>query len=165
VAKVSAVTIVIRSVRRVVACVLAAFACVACVSSSDKQHPSQPALRYQAESPLRGTYWKLVRLGDMPVQVAEKQREPHLVLANFEPRVSGSGGCNRMTGSFDLDGDKLRLRNMASTRMACVAGMEQEQRFLQSIEKVERYRVRASHLELLDAGGAVIARFEAVALR
>jgi heat shock protein HslJ len=117
------------------------------------------------DSPLRGSYWKLVRLSETPVQVAEKQREPHLIFANYEPRISGSGGCNRLTGSFELDGDKLRLRGMAGTMMACPTGMEQEQRFLQSIEKVERYRISGSHLEMLDATGAVIARFEAVALR
>ncbi len=94
------------------------------------------------ESPLRGTYWKLVRLNEAPVQVAEKQREPHLIFASNEPRISGSGGCNRLTGSFELDGDKLRLRGMAGTMMACLAGMEQEQRFLQSLEKVERYRIK-----------------------
>jgi heat shock protein HslJ len=114
---------------------------------------------------LRGTYWKLVRLSETPVQVAEKQRGPHLIFANYEPRVSGSGGCNRVTGSFELDGDKLRLGRMGGTMMACPTGMEQEQRFLQSIEKVERYRISGSHLEMLDAAGAVIARFEAVALR
>jgi copper homeostasis protein (lipoprotein) len=117
------------------------------------------------DSPLRGTYWKLVRLSDTPAQAFEKQREPHLIFANFEPRLSGSGGCNRLTGGFELDGDKLRLRGMAGTMMACPAGMEQEQRFLQSLDKVERYRIRGSHLEMLDAGDGVIARFEAVALR
>ncbi len=119
----------------------------------------------RVDSPLRGTYWKLVRLGETPVQVAEKQREPHLILANFEPRISGSGGCNRVMGGFELDGDKLRLRGMAGTMMACLAGMEQEQRFLKSLEKVERYRISGSHLDMLDSAGAVMARFEAVALR
>ena len=118
-----------------------------------------------ADSPLRNTYWKLVRLNETPVQVAERQREPHLILAQDQLRLSGGGGCNRLTGSFELDGDKLRLRSMAGTMMACPAGMEQEQRFLQSLEKVERYRISGSHLEMLDATGAVIARFEAVALR
>jgi copper homeostasis protein (lipoprotein) len=113
------------------------------------------------DSPLRGTYWKLVRLGDAPAHAAEKRGEPHLIFADGEPRVSGSGGCNRLTGSFEIDGDKLRLGRMAVTRMACPTGMEQEQRFLQSLENVARYRVSASHLELLDASGAVIARFEA----
>ena len=119
----------------------------------------------QVESPLRGTYWKLVRLGETPVRVTEKQPEPHLILANFEPRISGSGGCNGLRGSFELDGDKLRFRGLASTRMACLAGMEQEQRFLKSMEKAQRYRISGSHLDMLDAAGAAIARFEAVALR
>jgi copper homeostasis protein (lipoprotein) len=66
------------------------------------------------DSPLRGTYWKLVRLSETPVRVAEKQHEPHLIFANYEPRISGSGGCNRLTGSFELDGDKLRLGRMAA---------------------------------------------------
>jgi len=114
------------------------------------------------DSPLRGTYWKLVRLNDAPVRVTEKQREPHLIFADDESRVSGSGGCNRVTGGFELDGDKLRLRRMAGTMMACVDGMEQEQRFLRSLEKVERYRISGSHLEMLDGAGAAIARFEAV---
>jgi heat shock protein HslJ len=104
-------------------------------------------------------------LSDTPVQAAEKQREPHLIFASDQMRVSGSGGCNRVTGRFELDGDKLRLRQMAGTMMTCPAGLEQEQRFLQSMENVEGYRIRGSHLETLDAAGAVIARFEAVALR
>jgi copper homeostasis protein (lipoprotein) len=118
-----------------------------------------------AESPLRNTYWKLVRLGDAPVEAAEKRAEPHLILAAREPRVSGSGGCNRIVGSFEVDGDRLRLGRMAGSMMACPSGMEQEQRFLQALQKVERYRIRGSHLEMLDATDAVIARFEAVALR
>ena len=118
-----------------------------------------------ADSPLRGTYWKLVRLGDSPVPAAEKQLEPHLIFAANEPRVSGSGGCNRVAGAFQLDGDKLRLGRMAGTMMACPSGMDVEQRFLQSLEKVERWRIRGSHLEMLDGAGAVVARFEAVALR
>ena len=119
----------------------------------------------RVDSPFHDTYWKLVRLGETPVPAAEKQREPHLIFASHEPHVSGSGGCNRVMGGFELDGDKLRLGHLASTMMACPTGMEQEQRFLQSLEQVERYRISGSHLELLDAAGAVIARFEAVELR
>ena len=82
-----------------------------------------------ADSPLRNTYWKLVRLSDAPVQVAVNQREPHLILAHDQPRVTGSGGCDRLIGRFELDdGDALRFRGMAGTMMACPAGMEQEQR-------------------------------------
>ena len=92
-------------------------------------------------------------------------RHPHLIFANNAPRLSGSGGCSRVTDSFGVDGDKLRLRGMAGTMMTCPTGMEQEQSVLKSVEKVERYRIRGSHLEMLDTAGVAIARFDAVALR
>ncbi|MBL8419034.1 MAG: YbaY family lipoprotein [Dechloromonas sp.] len=118
-----------------------------------------------ADSALRGSYWKLVRLGDASVAAAAKQREAHLILANDSLRVSGSGGCNRLTGGFELEGDRLRFGRMAGTMMACLDGMEQEKRFLDTLGQVDRYRIRGSHLELIDAQGVVIARFEAVALK
>ncbi|HEY7206554.1 MAG TPA: META domain-containing protein [Methylomirabilota bacterium] len=118
-----------------------------------------------ADSPLRNTYWKLVRLGDAPVAVADRQREPSLVFAASEARVSGHGGCNRVTGSFEVDGARLKIGPLAATRMACPDGMEREQRFLRAIQAVTTYRIRGSHLDLMDDSGAVLARFEAVALR
>jgi putative lipoprotein len=118
--------------------------------------------RAEADRPLRGTHWKLVRLGESPVEELEEPRAPHLVLSADELQVSGSGGCNRVSGGFELDGDELRFGQLASTMMACESGMEQEQRFLRSLERVERYRIAGTHLELLDAEGAVVARFEAL---
>jgi copper homeostasis protein (lipoprotein) len=52
-----------------------------------------------ADGPLRGTYWKLVRLTDRPVQAAEGRQEPHLIFSTEEKRLSGSGGCNRVTAA------------------------------------------------------------------
>jgi copper homeostasis protein (lipoprotein) len=118
--------------------------------------------RESCDSPLRGTYWKLVRLGDTPVPAAEKPHEAHLIFADEGPRMSGSGGCNRLTGGFEVDGEKLKFSGVAGTRMACAAGMDQEQRFLRSFEKVDRYRINGLRLEMIDAAGTSLARFEAV---
>ena len=126
---------------------------------------AERSLFHGADSPLRNTYWKLTHFSDLPATTAARQREPHLIFAAHEQRVHDSGGCNRVTGSFAVDGDKLRLSRMASTRMACPEGMAQEQRFLQSLNQVEHYRVGGDRLELLDASGTVVARFVAVALR
>lgn len=116
------------------------------------------------DSPLRGTYWKLVRLLGQPVLVADNQREPHLVFGNDRLRVTGSGGCNRLSGGFELAGDTLRLGQLGGGMMVCPQGLAQEQRFLQTLARVQRYRVSGSHLDMLDTAGAVVARFQAVAL-
>ena len=34
-------------------------------------------------------------------------------------RATGSGGCNRFTGNYELEGDRLSFKPLASTRMAC----------------------------------------------
>lgn len=127
--------------------------------------PGETCQTRVSHRPLRNTYWKVVRLGDSPVEAAEQQQEPHLILATDQPRVSGSGGCNRLSGAFTLDGNMLRFSGMAGTMMACLKGMEQEGRFKDALGKAERYRIEGNHLELLDAGGAVLAQFEAVDLR
>lgn len=114
---------------------------------------------------LRNSYWKLTRLGDSPVHVGEDQSEPHLILAEKQTQVSGSGGCNRFSGDFTLKGDTLRFGRMASTMMACADGMEQEGRFLSDLAKVARYRIAGDQLELLDDSGETVMLFTAVALR
>jgi uncharacterized lipoprotein NlpE involved in copper resistance len=62
--------------------------------------------RFAAE-PLENTYWKLTRLGDGPVTVAAQQPEPHVILNPESRRVGGSGGCNRLVGSYERHGDRL----------------------------------------------------------
>jgi copper homeostasis protein (lipoprotein) len=114
---------------------------------------------------LENTYWKLVRLGSEPVKTEPNQREPHIILRTHDQRVSGSGGCNRLLGGYRLDGNRITFGKFAATLMACPAGMEQEQAFLGALGQAARWRVIGSHLELFDAGGATIARLEAVHLK
>lgn len=112
---------------------------------------------------LLNTYWKLILINDTEVTVVDNQREPHITF-NAENRVSGSDGCNRLMGSYLLDGDKLTLAEMAGTRMACMEGAEQSQAFNDALAKVAAYTVHSDQLELRDATGLVLARFKAVAL-
>jgi heat shock protein HslJ len=109
---------------------------------------------------LENTYWKLTRLGDDSVTVASKQPEPHLILNSGTGRATGSGGCNRMSGSYQLSGDRLSLGQMVSTMMACVEGMETEQAFLKALGQVSGWSITGRQLELEDAAGQVLARFD-----
>ena len=114
-----------------------------------------------ATAPLENTYWKLTRLGDAPVTVASQQREPHFILTPESRRVGGSGGCNRLTGSYELHGDQLAFGQMAGTMMACPEGNDTEQSFLEMLRQVHKWKITGQHLELFDAAGNPVARFEA----
>src|SRR5690349_16384298 len=83
---------------------------------------------------IRDTRWNLVALGDKALTPADTQRAtPHIILAPDSKQVSGSGGCNRMFGVYELNGDKLRFSGVGSTKMACKGSMETETQFLGSL--------------------------------
>jgi heat shock protein HslJ len=116
-----------------------------------------------AAVPLEKTEWRLIRLGRAPVKGDELHRPPEIVLDPVSHRASGSGGCNRIMGGYELKGDTLTLARMASTMMACPDGMETEQKFLKALGQVKRWKVAGQQLELMDGSGKVVAVFEAAA--
>jgi heat shock protein HslJ len=109
-------------------------------------------------------YWKLVELGGKPVPPME--REPYMILRS-DKRVNGFGGCNVFTGDYRLDASASRLSfgQIASTMMACVAGMEMEQAFHEALRHTDSYTLDGDRLALIRARMAPLARFEAVYLR
>ena len=113
-------------------------------------------------SSLTDTYWKLISLDGKPVTAENGQREAHLILQDKDSRLAGSGGCNRIMGSYRLDESSLSFGKVASTMMACV-NMHDEQAFLATLEKIRRWKIDGTGLELLDESGQSRARFEAVA--
>ncbi len=134
----------------------------------DVHRLAEPEAMVEADAPLRNTYWKLAGLKGRPVGEqrgglsGKGGREAHLVFAADADRVSGSGGCNRLTGVFRVDGDKLRFGQIAGTLMACMDGMVQEQALLGVLPTVASYRLRGPRLELLNDSGVVAASFVAV---
>ena len=131
-------------------------------ASADTTTPSSATGVPGAPSPdLRSTTWQLVSLGDKVVSVADSQRTPHIVLQADSKQVAGSGGCNRMFGVYELNGDALRFSGISSTRMACPDGMDVESAFLSALMRVAKWGVTGQQLELSDSTGVLLARFDA----
>jgi putative lipoprotein len=122
---------------------------------------TQPATSNAQHPALTGTLWNITQASGKPVQAVNKENIPQLLFDEKSQRVSGSGGCNRITGGFALDGDKLHFQQMVATRMFCIAGMEQEDLILKALNNITRYRFNGRQLELLDATGAVALRLQA----
>ena len=118
--------------------------------------PAAPA------APLEGTEWRLVDIGGQPSPAgADSTRHPGFTLLAEGRKVQGSAGCNRMTGTYKLDGEKLKFGPLATTRMACPA-MQTETAFLKALRATTRFEVSGSSLTLYGADTAV-ARLEAAA--
>jgi heat shock protein HslJ len=114
----------------------------------------------ESATPLEKTDWTLTNLGDVAVNAPSSAQTPHILLNRANHRVTGSGGCNRITGLYQLNGNGLRFSKMAATLMACVSGMETEKAFLHALEQVRRWKITGPQLELINETGHPVARLE-----
>ena len=122
--------------------------------------PTTPATAIRSTAELLNTYWKLVQLGDQVISTPAGAREINFVLQSENQQVAGFSGCNRMMGSYVLDGAKIRFEQMAGTLMACVPDLELEREFLAMFALVARWEISGESLRLLDSQGKTLATFE-----
>lgn len=126
--------------------------------------PGAPGTPGSAAS-LENTYWKAVTLLDNAVVVPDSSREAHFVLHAEGSRLGGTGGCNRLFGSYTVRGDSITFTEVGSTLMACPEpGMTQEKWLIDTLGRARTYRLAGEELDLL-AAGRVIGRFRSVYLR
>ncbi|MBB3180601.1 META domain-containing protein [Variovorax sp. Sphag1AA] len=113
------------------------------------------------DEPIEGPVWRLEQLGDDPVTPAgDPQRDAQLQFDRNNGKVSGSGGCNRVTGTFQRSGSTLKMGQLAATRMACTdpARGANEAQFFAALQSTTSYRLQGnSRMTLLDSGGRTLA--------
>jgi heat shock protein HslJ len=63
----------------------------------------------RSDASLVNTYWKLLDVAGNAAVVGDNGPEPHMILQVQEERLVGSSGCNRLVGTYQVNGDRLRL--------------------------------------------------------
>jgi heat shock protein HslJ len=105
-------------------------------------------------------YWKLTELSGEPVVTPKGGKEAHIILKKEGCGVSGSGGCNSLSGVYTLKPNNgISFSQMASTTMMCL-NMDTETKLKQALETVDSYMLDGDVL-ILKAGAESRARFEA----
>lgn len=97
-------------------------------------------------SELFGKRWTLIEMEQRTFSTTE----PYLEFNREQNRVSGSGGCNRFSGAFEIEGSSMKLSRIVSTRMACINAERQrvETTFLRLLETITRFEVQGNTLRL-----------------
>ena len=133
------------------------------VRAKQTKDPAQtPESNSFANVPLKDTHWALISLNGADVAANSKGEKPYLLLDSKSRRVSGSGGCNRLTGTYEAKANRLTFGMMASTMMACPTGMDIERAFTEALGKATTWKITGQELEIFDSSGKRLARFEAV---
>ena len=111
-------------------------------------------------SSLSGTYWWVEDIDGQGVI-----DRSHTTIGFLEEnRLAGDGACNRYTGAWQQNGNRLEFGPLASTRRACPeAIMGQDSRFHAAMARVVAFRVAATGLlYLLDDEGKPLIRAYAI---
>ena len=116
------------------------------------------------DEPLEGTPWRLVQLDGQRVAPAggDPQAEPRIQFNFSDARLIGSGGCNRLSGSYRLRERVLRIGPIAATRATCAdpARTAIETRFVAVLEATASFDLKGQQLTLLDARALPLAVLE-----
>lgn len=90
------------------------------------------------------------------------ENQPYLLFSPGQVnKVSGSTGCNRITGSFELTGvNFIKFSPLATTKMAC-PGNNVEQKFLDALSKVNNWSISNNQL-LLSSGKILLVKLNAI---
>ncbi|WP_208301323.1 META domain-containing protein [Mycobacterium sp. DL440] len=108
------------------------------------------------DRPLTGTTWRVTSLMSaqaVTTSVALEQSKPTLTIGD-DGAVSGSTGCNRISGHATVSGSSIEFDPLATTRMACAPEVGKvEQAVLRALKGTVQTSIDGDELKLSGADG------------
>ena len=89
--------------------------------------------------------WVVTEMNGEPLSIDRPR--PQLELFPGEGRLAGNGSCNQLFGQMTADEYHIQFERVGATKMYCNGLMDQENTFLQLLNKVDTYEIR--HLQLI----------------
>ncbi len=120
-------------------------------STGTREDPPAPAA-----NPLAGTEWTLIEITAGAVVTPTLPDAPASI--SFDPegeagRYAGTGGCNRLAGSYSVNGDSISFEAGISTLIACPEPiMAQELQLTEALLAATRFEVVDDRLAIFFAG-------------
>ena len=115
-----------------------------------------------ADNPLYGTLWKLEYLSGPRIafQGLYPDRKPQITFMEETGRVQGTNSCNGYSAPFTVKGKEISFGEPGpTTLMFCGQG---EKFFLNTIQKIDAYKIDEDGKLVLLMGGAAMMRFKAI---
>ncbi|MBP7001425.1 META domain-containing protein [Amaricoccus sp.] len=109
-----------------------------------------------ADPGLAGSEWRPLDLAGTPFPAGGEA----FVRFGADGALTGSGGCNRFSGTYTIDGDTLTIGPVAATRMACPEpAMSAEAALFRALAAAASFSRDGADLNLLDGDGVPLAAF------
>ena len=109
-------------------------------------------------SNLEGQTWKLDWYLDSQGKQTKVLAGTEITAEFKDGNLAGNAGCNNYFGTYQVDGNMLKVSGIGSTMMACLETgvMEQEQAYLAALGQSATFQAQADSLQIADASGKTI---------
>jgi heat shock protein HslJ len=119
---------------------------------------------YNAQSQdLAGSSWLAIGYNNGKQAVVSVSAGSELTaIFGKDGNLTGSAGCNEYNGPYKVDGAKITIGPLASTRKSCndpEGVMEQETQYLTALQSAATYQIEGNRMELRTAAGALAADY------
>ena len=115
---------------------------------------------------LAGTSWQITAYNNgQEAVVSVLEGTTPTIEFGADGQLSGSAGCNRVTGSYSTADGTIKLGPLATTQMACPEPegvMDQETRLVAALESAATYHVEGPTLEMRTSDDALAVHFTRV---
>ena len=122
---------------------------------------SRPPLAQQQHNLLliQNTVWTLTHIGAREFKADPSVRQtPNIQFVEANKNIHGSDGCNRIMGTYQIQGEQIQLGQLGQTRMLCGQGQVATQ-YNEALARVASYQVYDKTLRLLDRHGNPVLQF------
>jgi len=131
-----------------------------------KDADSTVLLKFVATEPatLENTEWQATGINNGKGGVVSSATTSRSTAVFAGDQLSGTGGCNRFTATYETEGDQITIGPAAATRMFCNEPegiMDQEQQYFEALGRARTFSLTPEKLELRDGGGALQVSFRA----
>ena len=121
---------------------------------------ADPLASRPLDNALENRVWQLIELSKS-ANASAIQDGAFLSFQAAGLQVKGSTGCNRLMGRYVMQGQQLKLQDIASTKIFCPGGgIVQEAMFIEALTDTRAWRIDNNHLLLIDGKGNKVAVFE-----
>lgn len=120
----------------------------------DDDDPAVMVLAPEVAPQIEGA-WKVNGVNDGRKALMSTLRGTTLTLTFAAGTVSGSAGCNTFRGSYKVQGERVAIGQLSTTRKACPGDgvMKQESNFVAALEKAETWKIESGELTLRGPDG------------
>jgi heat shock protein HslJ len=143
---------------RLLASALVAGIVLSCEAAPDGASQATPGpldLPDNVAPPLEGTLWEFIEVEGALVVHFDNEEVPQIRLVAADHTIVAWLSCNLFKGTYEIEGESLRLHPIPVSWRDCLASHEQEDTIRRVIQAVTSYRIDDDRLFLFAEGRVV----------